>query len=94
MNSDSSFVERLGENRKEMLERCLSSCFDTLRKLQELVIKYRKLGLNDGIQFWKKLKWVGKQEEISRLKSKIMVHTTNISLCMTTIGKYVSPLQC
>ncbi|KAL9120549.1 MAG: hypothetical protein Q9187_002895 [Circinaria calcarea] len=86
VNSDKSFVERLGEHRKEMLERCLSGCFDTLRKLQELVVKYRKLGINDGLQFWKKLKWAVKQGEISDLKSKIMVHTCNISLCLSSIG--------
>ena len=89
VHSDKSFVERLGEHRKETLERCLSACFDTLRKLQELVVKYRKLGINDGLQFWKKLKWVNKQGEISDLKSKIMVHTCNISLCLSSIGKYV-----
>lgn len=87
VNSDTSFLDRLGGNRKETLERCLGSCFDTLNKLQKLVIKYRELGVNDGIQFWRKIKWVTKQGEIADLKSRIMVHTCNISLCMTSIGK-------
>ena len=92
VNSDQSFVERLGENKKNMLERCLYSCSDTLRKLQALVTKYRSLGINDGLQFWKRLKWVSKQGEITELKSRIMVHCCNISLCMSTIGKYVASL--
>lgn len=87
INSDKSFLDRMGENRKQTLERCLASCFDTLHKLQRLVIKYRDLGAADGLQFWKKLKWVNKQDEIAELKSKIMVHTCNISLCMSSIGK-------
>lgn len=87
VNSDKSFLERMGESRKQTLERCLESCFETLRKLQRLVIKYRELGNGDGLQFWKKIKWVTKQGEISELKSKIMVHTCNISLCMSSIGK-------
>lgn len=87
VNSDKSFFERLGENRKQTLERCLRNCFDTLRKLQRLVIEYRELGAPDGLQFWKRLKWVGKQGEVANLKSKIMVHTCNISLCMSSIGK-------
>ena len=87
VNSDKSFLERMGESRKQTLERCLESCFETLRKLQKLVIKYRELGNGDGLQFWKKFKWVTKQGEISELKSKIMVHTCNISLCMSSIGK-------
>ena len=87
VHSDKSFLERMGENRKETLERCLTSCTDTLRKLQRLIIKYRELGFADGLQFWRKIKWVGKQGEIKELKSKIMVHTCNISLCMSSIGK-------
>lgn len=87
INSDKSFLDRLGENRKQALERALSTCFDTLHKLQTLVSKYRELGVGDGVQFWKKLKWVSKQTEISDLKSKIMAHTCQISLCMTSIGK-------
>ncbi|KAL8961874.1 MAG: hypothetical protein Q9183_005244 [Haloplaca sp. 2 TL-2023] len=87
VNSDRSFLERLGDSRKETLERCLRSCFTTLDSLQRLVIKYRELGVNDGKQFWRKLKWVGKQGEIADLKSRIMVHTCNLSLCMSSIGK-------
>lgn len=86
VNSDKSFLDKLGDNRKQTLERCLANCFDTLRKMQKLVIKYRELGVGDGLQFWRKLKWVGKQGEIAELKSKIMVHTCNISLCMSSIG--------
>lgn len=87
VNSDKSFLERMGDNRKQTLERCLASCFETLHKLQKLVVKYRELGVGDGLQFWKKLKWVSKQGEISELKSKIMVHSCNINLCMSSIGK-------
>lgn len=84
INSDKSFLQRLGEGRKQTLDRCVANCFDTLRKLQKLVVKYRELHSDEG--FWKKLKWVGKQSEITDLKSKIMVHTCNLSLCMSSIG--------
>lgn len=47
----------------------------------------RELGVGDGKQFWRKLKWVSKKGEIADLKSRIMVHTCNISLCMSSIGK-------
>lgn len=89
VHSDKSFLEKLGENRKQTLERCLAGCFDTLQKLQQLVIKYKKLGIGDGIQFWRKIKWVSQRPEIAALKSKVMVHTCNLSLCMSSIGKYV-----
>ncbi|KAL8641509.1 MAG: hypothetical protein Q9226_008624, partial [Calogaya cf. arnoldii] len=86
INSDKSFLERLGDPRKEALEKCLGSCFATLHKLQTLVVKYRELGVGNGKQFWRKLKWVSKKGEIADLKSRIMVHTCNISLCMSSIG--------
>ena len=88
VTSDKSLLEKLGENRKEMLERCLSSCFETLRKLEKFVIKFQELGVKgDGPQFWKKLRWVFKQGEISGMRSKLMVHSANINLCMSSIGK-------
>lgn len=90
VNSDKSFLERLGDSRKETLERCVGSCFDTLNRLQKLVIKYRELGVGDGKKFWTQLKWVNKQKEIADLKSRIMVNSCNLSLCMTSIGKFVS----
>ncbi|KAL9580814.1 MAG: hypothetical protein Q9203_006151, partial [Teloschistes exilis] len=86
VNSDKSFLERLGDSRKETLERCVGSCFDTLNRLQKLVIKYRELGVGDGKKFWTQLKWVNKQKEIADLKSRIMVNSCNLSLCMTSIG--------
>ncbi|MCJ1465306.1 hypothetical protein MMC07_003923 [Pseudocyphellaria aurata] len=84
INSDKSFLQRLGDERKQTLDRCVVNCFDTLKKLQGLVYKYREL--QNGENLWKKLKWIGKQSEISNLKSKIMAHTYHLNLCMTSIG--------
>lgn len=89
VNSDKSFLERIGDARKQTLERCLTGCYETLRRLNDLVIKYRKLGIGDGLQFWRKIKWVYQQTEVADLKAKVMVHTCNLSLCMSAIGKYV-----
>ena len=87
VNSDKSFLERLGEDRKQTLERCLAGCFSTLHDLRDLVIKYRDLGIGDGIMFWQKIKWISQKSAITELKSKVMVHTCNLSLCMSSIGK-------
>ena len=76
-----------------MLKCYLSSCCNTLQKLQELIIQYPKLRLNEA-QYWQKLKWIDKQKEISYLKSKIIVHTIQISLYMTTMDKYVLTFRC
>lgn len=87
ISSDRSFLDRLAKTRKEALERALSTCLDTLRRLQKLVSEYSGLASSDGLQLWRKLKWVTKQTTISGLKSKIMAHTCLISLCMSSIGK-------
>lgn len=87
VNSDKSFLERLGEDRKQTLERCLQGCFNTLKELRDLVVKYRELGIGDGLMFWQKIKWISQKSTITELKSKVMVHTCNLSLCMSSIGK-------
>lgn len=106
INSDTKYLEKLGEQRKETLERCLRNCYDTLKRLEQLVTKYREFGIRGGVQFWRKiskfsndnlvvhkshtaLEWVTQQGDISTLRSKIMVHSCNLSLCMSSIGKYV-----
>ena len=86
INSDKSYIKRLDPERKAALERFLKSCFDTLRKLQALVIYFKELGIGDGLQFWKRLKWVSKKSNITELKSQIMAHNVRISLCMSEIG--------
>ncbi|KZF21678.1 hypothetical protein L228DRAFT_157664 [Xylona heveae TC161] len=86
VNSDKQFLDRMGEQKRQTLQRCLAGLFDTLRKLEKLVIKYRELGTRDGLQFWRKIKWVTEQKDISTLRAKIMLHSCNLSLCMTAIG--------
>lgn len=93
VNSDSSFLDRLSEERQQTLERCLASSYDTLKRLEDLVLKYRSLGIDrDGLQFWRRIRWSTQQANISDLRARIMVHTCNLSLCMSSMGKYVSPI--
>ncbi|KAI9886489.1 MAG: hypothetical protein M1823_001739 [Watsoniomyces obsoletus] len=86
VSSDQSFLEKLGDHRRETLERCLNACQETLRKLEAIVHKYRELGINNGLQFWRRIKWATQQPVISGVRAKLMVHSCNISLCMSTIG--------
>ena len=79
-------MSNLDDNRKQMLERCVTSCHQTLRKLQALVIKYKELGIGDGLQFWKRIRWVNKKNELADMKARILAHTCQISLCMSSMG--------
>ncbi|KAI9799996.1 MAG: hypothetical protein M1833_003525 [Piccolia ochrophora] len=88
MGSDEMFMKRIGEARKETLGRCLAGCYETLERLNKLVLKYQKLGIGNGLQFWQRIKWVTQMREVSTLRAKVMVHSCNLSLCMSSIGKY------
>lgn len=85
-SSDATFPERLEDAKKQMLERCLTASYLTLKKLDELVLRYRRIGDGEA-SFWKKLKWASEQSTIEDLKAKVMVHTCNLNLCMSTIAK-------
>ncbi|KAL2820900.1 hypothetical protein BDW59DRAFT_164451 [Aspergillus cavernicola] len=85
-NSNSSFFEELAEDRKPALQRCLNGCFNTLQQLQGLVTRYRELGVGDGYQVWHKVKWATPRGQIEELKSRIMIHTANLHLYMSSIG--------
>lgn len=87
VSSNTVFFERMNEDRRCTLERCLNTCFKTLRRLKDLLARYRELGLGDGKLFWQKIKWATQRTQIEDIRSKIMVHTCNLSLCMSSIGK-------
>lgn len=79
------FQQRLGEERKRTLNQCLLNCWETLATLDKLVEKHR----NPSGSLWGGIKWVGIKGEVAELKSKISVHSANLTLCLSTIGKYV-----
>lgn len=88
VSSNASFFDQMEEVRKQILSRCLSSCFNTLHRLNDLITRYQGMGIGDRKQlFWQKIKWASQRGYIEELKSKIMVHTCNINLCMSSIGK-------
>lgn len=80
-----TFQRRLGESRKHTLNRCLLNCGETLAKLSKLVEKHR----NPRGSLWGGIKWVGIKGEVAELKSKIAVYSAHLSLCLSSIGKYV-----
>lgn len=80
-----TFQQRLGESRKRTLNRCLLNCGETLSRLDKLVAKHR----NPRGSLWGGIKWVGIKGEVAELKSKIAIYTAHLSLCLSSIGKYV-----
>ena len=87
VNSNTSFFDDLEEGRRNTLQRCLDACLKTLQQLKDLITKYRNLGVGDGKQFWQRVKLIAQRGQIDDLKSRIMVHTCNLSLCMSSVGK-------
>ncbi|KAE8375368.1 hypothetical protein BDV26DRAFT_17749 [Aspergillus bertholletiae] len=86
VNSNKSFFDDIEECRRNTLQRCLDACFKTLQQVKEVITKYRILGVGDGKQFWQRVKWIAQKGQIEDLKSRLMVHTCNLSLCMSSIG--------
>lgn len=87
VQSNSMFFEDLESGRNRTLQRCLAGCFKTLQRLKDLITRYRNMGVGDGTRFWQKVKWETQRGQINELKSKIMVHSCNLSLCLSSIGK-------
>lgn len=84
-SSDATFPERLEDGKKQMLERCLTASYLTLKKLDALVVRYRRVG-NGEASFWKKIKWASEKSTVEDLKAKVMAHRCNLTLCMSTIA--------
>lgn len=83
LGSDTMFFDSMSEDRKQTLERCVSACFPTLQRLKALLKRYRELGIGDENEFWLKVEWATQQTQIESIRSKIMVHTCNLTLCMS-----------
>lgn len=83
---DATSPERYEDAKKQMLERCLTASYLTLKKLDELVVRYKRIGEGEA-SYWKKIKWAKEQSTIEDLKAKVMVHTCNLTLCMSSIAK-------
>lgn len=92
VTSNTSFFEKMDEERKNILERCLNACFQTLQRLKALLSQYREMGIGEGKLFWQRIKWITQRTQIEDIRSKIMVHTCNLSLCVSSIGKWVVDL--
>lgn len=95
VSSNTAFFERMNNDRRKTLGRCLRLCLQTLQRLKALLERYRELGISDGKSFWQKIQWITQRPQIEEIKSKIMVHTSTLSLCMSSIDTLVvsSPLK-
>ncbi|CAG8266757.1 unnamed protein product [Penicillium salamii] len=84
--SDLSLFEKMDEDRKQTLQRSLSTCFKTLHGLKKLLARFQGVGISDGHSLWRRIKWVTQRTHVEDIRSKIMVHTCNLGLCISSIG--------
>ncbi|KAJ5354672.1 hypothetical protein N7541_005716 [Penicillium brevicompactum] len=84
--SNLSLLEKMDEDRKKALQRSLGACFTTLHGLKELLARFQGLASGDGHNLWKRIKWVTQRTHVEDIRSKIMIHTCNLSLCISSIG--------
>ncbi|KAJ5486696.1 hypothetical protein N7530_000996 [Penicillium desertorum] len=86
VNSNASFFEKLDQDRKQTFERSLGACLATLQRLKELLARLRGFETGEGKVFWQKIKWATQRIQIEDIRSKVMVHTCYLSLCISSIG--------
>ncbi|KAJ5384051.1 hypothetical protein N7517_001962 [Penicillium concentricum] len=86
VSSNASFFEKMDGDRKQTLERSLATCLATLQRLKELLGPFNSFEIGEGKRFWKKLKWAAQRSQIEDIRSNIMVHACNLSLCISSIG--------
>ncbi|CAG8101426.1 unnamed protein product [Penicillium salamii] len=84
--SNLSLFEKMDEDRKQTLQRSLSACFKTLHGLKELLARFQGVEIGDGHSLWRRIKWVTQRTHVEDIRSKIMVHTCNLGLCISSIG--------
>jgi hypothetical protein len=77
----------MDQDRKQNFERSLGACLATLQRLKELLARLRGFETGEGKGFWQKIKWATQRIQIEDIRSKAMVHTCNLSLCISSIGK-------
>lgn len=80
INSDPGYLERVGDHRKQAIERTVDGTFRTLKGLERLVRRYQALGMSEGLNFWKRIRWSISQRDIAGFRQKIMVHGTTLNL--------------
>lgn len=86
---NASRFEKMDEDRKQTLQRSLGACFATLHGLKEFIARLRGASIGDGHSLWQKIKWVTQRTHVEDIRSKIMIHNCNLSLCISSIGKLV-----
>lgn len=85
--SNFSFFERMDDGRKLMLERCVSACFETFQRLNDLLGRYQELSMGSGNNFRRSIKWAAERTQVENIRSRVMVHTSILGLYMSPIGK-------
>ncbi|OQE46781.1 hypothetical protein PENCOP_c001G05947 [Penicillium coprophilum] len=86
VGSNVSFFESMDLDRKQTLEQSLGTCLATLQRLKELLGPFKGLENGDGKGLWQKIKWAAQRTQIEDLRSNIMAHACNLSLCISSIG--------
>lgn len=87
VSSNTSFFDRIDLSRKQTLGKCLNGCHQTLWRLRTLLDLYRDLGIEQEKKIWQKINWPTQRVQIEDIRSKLVIHTCNLSICRSSIGE-------
>ncbi|GLI78411.1 hypothetical protein PoHVEF18_006725 [Penicillium ochrochloron] len=84
MNSNTSFVKGINDDRRAALNQCLGACFQTLHEFQVMLHQHKVLNMGDGKGVSQSAVWATWRSQIKHLRAQIMGHTYDLSLCLSS----------
>lgn len=78
-----SILNRSGDNKKAELKQLTRNCSKALRKLSELLTKYKSLGTNSK-RTWDRIKFG--LEGLQDIRDQLLVHTSSLTLFLQTLS--------
>jgi hypothetical protein len=78
-----SILNRTGASKKSELGLLVKNCVSVLQQLNQLLIKYKSLGTRSK-RTWDRVRFG--TENLQEIRDKLMVHTSSLTLFLTTLG--------
>jgi hypothetical protein len=87
MNSNTSFVKGINDDRRAALNQCLGACFQTLHEFQVMLHQHKVLDMDDGKGVRQSAVWATWRSQMKHLRAQITGHTYDLSLCLSSVEK-------
>jgi hypothetical protein len=89
LKSNNSSIKAHGEGREKLLQTMTANLNATLEELQKLISSFHPLAADASMrkQLCEKLRWLGKQKKISKIRLDITFQISSFNLMLASMGK-------